>query len=192
MPMAPSLDRSSNPTVPPFPPLASLSALPYLDEQGQLPPNLQRCIGLYAIFDEQHILQYVGYSRDVALSLQQHLMRVPYQCQWVKVSPVSRPSRTILEAGLQGWLAEVGTVPPGNGDDRARWCDPIDAKTRMTAEEQSAYATAPTEGDQLRCLKQVARRVEADLQQQLAERGLQQPLRFDPKLKAQGLLNLKP
>jgi len=190
--MAPSPDRSPDPGAAPFPSLADLPAQPYLDAEGQLPPHLQRCIGLYAIFDEAHGLQYVGYSRDVALSLQQHLVRVPRQCQWVKVAPVPRPSRTLLEEGLQGWLAEAGTLPPGNGPDHSRWCDPIDAKARMTAEEQRAYAAAPTEADQARCLLQVARRVEADLQQQLVDRGLQQSLRFDPKLKAQGLLNLKP
>ncbi|NJM84930.1 MAG: GIY-YIG nuclease family protein, partial [Leptolyngbyaceae cyanobacterium RM2_2_21] len=80
-----------------IPVLAQLEALPYLDESGQIPDQFQGKVGTYAIFDQAQILQYVGYSRDVALSLKQHLMRQPTACYWVKVQTIERPSRTVLE-----------------------------------------------------------------------------------------------
>jgi len=48
-----------------IPALANLEYIPYIDENGQLPEYLQGKIGVYAIFDQQQTLQFVGYSRDV-------------------------------------------------------------------------------------------------------------------------------
>ncbi|MGL4620405.1 MAG: GIY-YIG nuclease family protein, partial [Chroococcidiopsis sp.] len=44
---------------------------------------------------------------------------------------------------------------------------------------------------QIKILKTAARRVEAEILSQLQTRGLQMQLRFNPKLKEQGLLDLK-
>lgn len=176
----------------PTPALADLKFLPYLDDAGLLPDTFAQQIGVYAIFDAAHQLQCVGYSRDVRTSLKQHLTRCPHQCHWLKVATIERPSRTLLETMQQAWIDEYGAIPPGNNGARGRWMEPIDAKVQMTASEQATYAAAADQGEQAKCLKQVARRVEAELQQQLQERGVKEPVRFDPKLKEQGLLNLKP
>lgn len=174
----------------PSPALASLEAYPYLDTRGQIPETLQGKVGIYAIFDADQALQYVGYSRDIYLSLKQHLVRQPHACHWVKVQTVERPSRTLLEAIRSAWLAEQGTLPPGNGDAADAWNQPIDAKRTMTAEEQAEYA-ALEEVAQIKYLKKIARRVEAELTEQLTRRGVQMELRFNPKLKEEGLLDLK-
>jgi hypothetical protein len=44
---------------------------------------------------------------------------------------------------------------------------------------------------QIKLLKQVARRVEETILVKLQERGVQTEIRFNPKLKEQGLLDLK-
>lgn len=173
------------------PRLADLAFWPYCNADGLLPPNLAKVVGIYAIYDAEQTLQFVGYSRDIAMSLKQHLVRCPQACHWVKVQAIERPNRTLLETIQSAWLAEQGT-PPGNGNDQARWTEPIDAKAQMTTAEQEAYGAAVTELAQAKCLKKVAQRVEADILAALAQRGLQEPLRFDPKLKEQGLLNIKP
>jgi hypothetical protein len=111
--------------------LASQPSLPYLDEFGELPQQLQRQIGIYAIFDESQILQLVDYSRDVLLSLKQHLVRQPDRCHWVKVHVIDRPNRTVLEEIKNAWLA--GTTPPGNGSEAPAWQEPIDCRFAMTA-----------------------------------------------------------
>ncbi len=136
------------------------------------------------------ILQCVGYSRDVCLSLKQHLIRKPQQCYWLKVQTIDRPNRTILEEIRDAWIAENGAMPVGNGVESEQWNQPIDAKKHMTADEQTVY-TASDDLGKIKTLKQVARRVEADVMAALNQRGIAMPIRFDPKSKEEGLLNLK-
>ncbi|MGB3516296.1 MAG: GIY-YIG nuclease family protein [Elainellaceae cyanobacterium] len=168
--------------------LADLDFIPYLTDAGELSYTLADQIGVYAIFDADRTLQFVGYSRNVALSLVQHIVRQPQQCYWVKVQCIDRPSRSILEDIRQAWLAEVPNSPAHTASDR--WTQPIDAAAQMTPEEQQALAKGDG-GDRPRLLKQVARRVEQEVLAQLAERGVTASLRFNPKLKEEGLLDLK-
>ncbi|MCG8367228.1 MAG: GIY-YIG nuclease family protein, partial [Pseudanabaenales cyanobacterium] len=73
------------------PTLASLDAFSYIDDEGRIPTHIEGKVGIYAIFDQDHQLNYVGYSRDIYLSLKQHLIRQPQACYWVKVQTVARP-----------------------------------------------------------------------------------------------------
>ncbi|RCJ17622.1 Nuclease subunit of the excinuclease complex [Nostoc sp. ATCC 43529] len=174
------------------PALASLEYIPYIGDRGQLPEQFQGKIGVYAIFDREKTLQFVGYSRDVYLSLKQHLVRQPQQCYWVKVQTIERPSRTVLENIENAWIAENGSVPAGNGDNKEKWTNPIDVKILMTPEEQANYQNpANDELAQIKIIKNVARRVEAEILKELEARSLQVEIRFNPKLKEQGLLDLK-
>jgi hypothetical protein len=171
--------------------LASLEFLPYLSDRGLLPEQLQGKVGVYAIFDQNHVLQYIGYSRDIVLSLKQHLVRQPDQCHSLKVQTIDRPNRTLLEEIRSAWIAENGPLPMGNSSDQSNWNDPIDVKNRMTPEEQAAYTSAIDELSQRKILKQVARRIEATLLADLKTRGVQEEFRFNPKMKEEGLLDLK-
>lgn len=173
-----------------FPSLASLEYIPYLDETGNLPEYLPGKIGVYAIFDREKVLQFVGYSRDIYLSLKQHLVRQPQSCYWFKVQTIDRPSRTILENTQNAWIEENGAVPLGNAADQAKWNQPIDAKSAITDEEQASFSRLD-ELDQTKLLKKVARRVEETILAELKSRGVQMEIRFNPKLKESGLLDLK-
>jgi hypothetical protein len=176
---------------PDLPNLSSLELLPYLDDRGQLPEQLQGKVGVYGIFDQQQVLQYIGYSRDIFLSLKQHLVRCPQQCHWVKVQTIDRPNRTLLEQIRAAWIAETGIVPAGNATEERLWTQAIDVRAEMTTEEQATYAAALDETAQVKLLKQVARRVEAGILEELKFRGVQEEIRFNPKLKESGLLDLK-
>lgn len=173
-----------------IPSISSLEYIPYLDENGQIPESWSGKIGVYAIFERDRVLQFVGYSRDVYLSLKQHLVRQPQGCYWVKVQTIARPSRTILEEIRQAWIEENGSLPPGNGTDEANWTQPIDVKPMMTEEEKATYENSEELG-RIKLLKKVARRIEANVLEELKARGVQMELRFNPKLKEQGLLDLK-
>lgn len=173
------------------PALSSLDWVPYLTPEGDVTDTWAGQVGVYAIFDGDRTLQYVGYSRDVSLSLKQHLIRRSPLCHWVKVQTITKPSRTALEGMRDAWIAENGACPPGNADDEALWAQPIDAKLQMTDAEKAAYEAGDELG-KMKTLKQVARRVEAQVLEQLQQRGVTAPIRFDPKLKESGLLNLKP
>ena len=146
--------------------------------------------GINDYFDQAQALQYAGFSRNVNVGLVQHLVRCPEQCHWFKVYTVERPSRTLLDEIRNAWLAEYGAIPSGNSDTQVAWEKPIDAKTFMTEAERHEIDNAdPTEINKL--LKQVARRVEVDVKAKVEARGAQMPIKFNPKLKEQGILALK-
>lgn len=174
----------------PAPTLAELPLHPYIDGSGRVAPDLKGAIGLYAIFDAAGRVQYIGYSRDIRLSLLQHLVRCPQGCSGYKAIAIERPDRPWLETMKQQWLAELGTVPLGNERDRPQWENAIDVKEQMTEAERTAWASADSL-TQPKLLKQVARRVEAAILEQLRQRSLQEPLVFNAKLKESGRLDLK-
>lgn len=172
--------------------LASLDFIPYVNGEGLLPEQLSAQVGTYAIFSEDQTLKYVGYSRDIYLSLKQHLIRQPNACHWLKVQTIDRPSRTILEQIRDAWIAENGSLPQGNGLEQPQWEQAIDVRVAMTPEEQTNYYNAGIdEATQQKVLKNAARRIEAEILAVLESRQIQEPLRFNPKLKDQGLLDLK-
>jgi len=173
-----------------IPSLTDLDYITYLDENGNLPENLHGKIGIYAIFDQNKTLQLVNYSRDIYLSLKQHLVRQLKFCHWLKIQTIDKPNRTQLETIRDAWIAENGTIPVGNGAEEAVWHHPIDAKLVMTQEEKITYEKSD-ELMQTKLLKQVARRVESQILEDLKARGVQTEIRFNPKLKEEGLLDLK-
>ncbi|NEO84683.1 MAG: GIY-YIG nuclease family protein [Spirulina sp. SIO3F2] len=170
--------------------LVDLPLFPYLDALGAIPAALEGKIGVYAIFDQQQTLQLVAFSRNVFQSLKQHLVRCPERCYWLKVKTVERPSRTVLNEIQSAWIIENGVTPPGNGVDTALWQDAIDIKPMMTTEELATYTTSD-EREQTKLLKRVARRVEAGILDRLQARGVSMDIRFNPKQKELGLLDLK-
>ena len=171
--------------------LASLEWIPYISDRGLLPEQFQGKVGVYAIFDQDQALQYIGFWRDVYLSLKQHLVRQPQLCHWVKVQTIERPSRSALEDIRTAWVTENGTTPNGNATDEARWTQPIDIRTQMTEEERHNLDAAIDDLAQSKVLKQIARRVESELLEILKQRGVQEEIRFQPKMKEEGLLDLK-
>lgn len=172
--------------------LADLDFLPYINTDGKLPEEVVGKIGVYAIFDQEKTLQFVGYSRDVYLSLKQHLVRRPDQCYWLKCETIDRPSKALLEATRDAWIAENGKIPVGNDTEQIQWQEPIDAKIAMTDQERATYQSQLIdEIDKDKLLKNVARRVEAEILSVLEARGVQEEIRFNPKQKTLGLLDLK-
>ena len=173
-----------------IPVLENLEFLPYLDNQGLLDENLLGKIGIYAIFNQNKNLQFVGYSRDIYLSLKQHLVRQPQKCYWLKMQTIDRPSRSILESTKQQWITENKTIPEGNSEQENLWTQPIDAKLTMTEEDKLRYNSNDELG-QIKLLKSIAKRLEAQILETLSDRGVKVEIRFNPKLKEQGLLDLK-
>ncbi len=169
--------------------LSSLEYLPYLDN-GCINEDVQGKIGVYSIFNQAKQMQYVGYSRDVYLSLKQHLIRQPQSCYWVKIQTIARPSRKILEETASAWIKENGVTPMGNSTENSCWTEPIDANPAMTELEKAQYQQSE-EINQIKIRKKVARRVEAEILKQLSDRGVKMEVRFNPKLKEKGLLDLK-
>jgi hypothetical protein len=170
-----------------IPDLSMIAFLPYLDETGGISTDLAGKIGVYAIFDRDRTLQYVGISRDIAASLKLHIVRVCDLCHWVKVATVTKPSRTVLAEMQAGWLGDKILTP----DQQELWEQPLDCKKYMTNAENQLLATALNEGEQEKILKNVARRLEESILAQLQTRGIGFDVRFNPKLKNAGILDMK-
>ncbi len=173
-----------------LPSLNALDYLPYLDENGVITEDLQKKIGVYAIFNENKKLKFIGYSRDIYASLKQHLVRQTQQCHWLKVEIITRPSRTILEEIKTNWTEENGDLSIDNQENQNLWTQAIDAKVCMTEEDKETYKNSDELG-KIKLLKTVSRRVQADIEETLKQRGNKMKVRFNPKLKEQGLLDLK-
>ena len=170
--------------------LESLPYFSYLSDEGSIDQALENKIGVYAIFNQTKNLEYVGYSRNLLLSLKQHFVRQPNKCYWLKYYVIARPSRATLENIRQSWLVEKGSTPSDNDQQDNHWNQPIDAKKSLTPSEKQEYQESDELG-KIKLLKKVARRVEADVKASLAVRNFQMDIRFNPKLKEQGLLDLK-
>lgn len=175
-----------------IPSLANLPALPFIDATGKLPQDYSGKIGAYAIFDEHHALQHLGFSRNVLLSLKQSLVRNPNACHWVKVTTIERPSKSQLQDILTQWQAESGSNPYSDQNPEKRWTESIQLSEHMDPSEKTAYADPTLDARaKVKLLKQVSRRLEADILACLSTRGYQDDLRFNPKLKESGLLDVK-
>ncbi|KAG5187073.1 hypothetical protein JKP88DRAFT_193903 [Tribonema minus] len=176
-------------------PLSSLPMIPYLNEEG-LVSDVGAARGVkasvYAVYDATPALQYIGVSRSVQQSLRLHLARCPELTHSVRVQHITTPSRSLLEVIKDEWCAENGGAPPGNdgGAEQARWEMPMDVKPLMTEEDKEKLMTAREKGREDSAIKAIARRFEAAKVEIMEARGVKENMRFDPKLKGQGLLDL--
>ena len=203
-------------TAPPsFPPLSSLPLLPYISPSTGLltpipTPKTVRA-SVYAIHDSSSPPQvaFVGVSRNVNQSLRMHLARMPSLTYGVKYHHIEVASRTLLEVIREAWIEESGGVgvvrgndpefvggehspgsPPGQG-----WEGALDVKPLMTEEDlevlnEAKFGAKASKIKEESAYKKVARRYEDEKVRILTERGVKESLRFDPKLKGMGLLDL--
>jgi hypothetical protein len=98
--------------------------------------------GVYAVLDGDRQPQYIGYSRNVALSLTSHLTQFGAQtCAFVKVQPFKFPKREEMEQLRDAWLAALPHTPPGNLDQSGAWAGTVrDASSQvMSVAEREAY-----------------------------------------------------
>lgn len=83
---------------------------------------------VYAVYDANNHLQFVGISRNVAASVATHKKSVPDLCYSVKVGLVEDPDRTALTQAWKTWMEEhiaaTGKVPPGNETGNTTWVRP--------------------------------------------------------------------
>jgi hypothetical protein len=97
--------------------------------------------GVYAVFDLDRQPQYVGYSRNLMLSLNGHVMQLGSDiCAFVRVQPFKFPKRAEMESLRDAWIAEFDRVPPGNADASDLWVSTVsEAAAAMSAVDRAAY-----------------------------------------------------
>jgi hypothetical protein len=98
--------------------------------------------GVYAVLDGDRQTQYIGYSRNVTLSLKSHLTQHGAQtCAFVKVQPFKFPKREEMEQLRDTWIAELPQPPSGNADTSGTWAGTVKdaASQTMSPAEREAY-----------------------------------------------------
>ncbi|MBW4555088.1 MAG: GIY-YIG nuclease family protein [Trichormus sp. ATA11-4-KO1] len=98
--------------------------------------------GVYAVLDAKRQTQYIGYSRNVLLSLNGHVTQNGEQkCAFVRVQIFKFPKRQEMEDLRDAWIAELDSIPPGNDSESGMWAGTIGevAKAVMSATERQAY-----------------------------------------------------
>ncbi|OSX72255.1 hypothetical protein BU14_0453s0017 [Porphyra umbilicalis] len=126
-----------------------------------------------------------------------HLGRRPSACHAYRLLALPRPSRTAFDDILGAWAGELGGPPPGNdgGDEQARWEKPVDVRWAgsgvvLSAAELEALDECALDAETAKVLKRVCRRVQGEVEAVLAARGVKEPMRWAPKLKDKGLLDV--
>lgn len=98
--------------------------------------------GVYVVLDAERHTQYIGYSRNVLLSLNSHVTQNgPQKCAFVRVQAFKFPKRQEMEDLRDAWIAELESTPPGNATDHEMWASTVGeaAKGVMSATERQIY-----------------------------------------------------
>lgn len=95
-------------------------------EDGSISSKIPMSPGVYAVYDEDGTLQYVGISRKVAVSVQTHVEALPELTCSVKLAqlPESFGKEDLTEAWkvwIQQAVEETGSIPPGNAPGEKKW-----------------------------------------------------------------------
>ncbi|MCO5615074.1 hypothetical protein L7F22_069362 [Adiantum nelumboides] len=108
-------------------PLKDLEFVPYLNEDGLITncsePSSKACV--YAIFDSNRVLHYIGISRQVHSSMRLHFARMPLKCYFVKIQNINKPSRSLLELIRRNGLKKMVHVQAGTTVAQSRTCGRI-------------------------------------------------------------------
>jgi hypothetical protein len=98
--------------------------------------------GVYAVLDTNRHTQYIGYSRNVLLSLNGHVAQNGEQkCAFVRVQAFKFPKRQEMEDLREAWIAELESTPLGNTSESGMWASTVGevAKAVMSEAERLAY-----------------------------------------------------
>lgn len=97
--------------------------------------------GVYAVLDTAQQVQYIGYSRNVLLSLNGHATQNGLaQCAFVRVQAVKFPKRETMETLRDEWIAQLGSIPPGNAEDSQMWAATVGEAARLAMSDAERHA----------------------------------------------------
>ncbi|KAL8237230.1 hypothetical protein R6Q59_018311 [Mikania micrantha] len=105
--------------------LSESEIVPVPPASGDVSAVFPSASGVYAVYDTNGDLQFVGLSRNIQASILFHQKSVPELCGSVKVGVVDNPDRTALTEAWKSWMEEhievTGKVPPGNEKGNTTW-----------------------------------------------------------------------
>ncbi|XP_022971349.1 bifunctional monothiol glutaredoxin-S16, chloroplastic [Cucurbita maxima] len=102
---------------------SELNSVP--ETAGEIAGKFPSDAGVYAVYDKDGDVQFIGITRSIAGSVATHWKSVPELCVSVKFGVVDEPDRTTLTQAWKSWMEEhikaTGKVPPGNESGNATW-----------------------------------------------------------------------
>eukprot|EP00262_Sarcandra_glabra_P004194 TRINITY_DN1516_c4_g1_i1.p1 TRINITY_DN1516_c4_g1~~TRINITY_DN1516_c4_g1_i1.p1 ORF type:complete len:296 (-),score=39.42 TRINITY_DN1516_c4_g1_i1:148-1035(-) len=115
--------------------LSELDLVPVPPETLDITRKFPSDSGVYAVYDKNDDLQFIGISRSISASVLTHRQLLPELCCSVKVESVSEPDRTALIDAWKSWMEEhikeTGKVPPGNESGNATWVRRLQKKADL-------------------------------------------------------------
>jgi hypothetical protein len=124
--------------------------------------------GVYVVLDGDRQPQFIGYSRNVALSLRSHLTQKGEDiCALMTLQPFTFPKRDAMEQLRDEWIAALPSPPPGN----------LDGTWASTVQEAAVQVMSATEREAYEAKKLKLRRAMADgsLSQEMIKQEAGQP-----------------
>lgn len=162
--------------------IKSLTLLPmysFINKQGRIQPleDPETVASVFAVYDRNKKIQYIGFSKDLRNSLRTLMGRRPELCYYYKTQNLKAFDQELMIAIRQQWIDEVGSTPPGlsSSSDRAQWEQPVLANS---ISERGKAAAAVSKAK--------------TMQQMMHDRGIKEEMIYDPVLLEQGKLNLLP
>ncbi|KAG6541799.1 hypothetical protein Mapa_016814 [Marchantia paleacea] len=151
----------------------------YINQQGRIQPLVEKSTkaSVFAIFDQNKKIQYIGFSRDVRNSLRTLMGRRPTLCYYYKLYNLDSLDQQRMLSCRQQWVSELGLPPVGNADpvQKNLWEQASDAGS-ISERGRQAAATSMAKS----------------FLQTMAERGLKEEMVYDPELLAAGKCDVLP
>eukprot|EP00871_Galdieria_phlegrea_P004448 jgi/Galph1/5003/GphlegSOOS_G3683.1 len=99
----------------------------------------EKVAGVYAVYDSNQTVQFIGLSRDVAFALKAHRTVLPKSSvAWLKLKTFDFPRRSEMERTQEAWIKEFGFVPIGNdssSEESKLWVKSIKDAVRVASAE---------------------------------------------------------
>ncbi|GJQ09969.1 hypothetical protein GpartN1_g1760.t1 [Galdieria partita] len=94
---------------------------------------------VYAVYDEDREIRFIGISRDVCFALKAHREALSERdVAWLRLKTWDFPRRKEMEHCQQEWIAELGFRPPGNvenSEESKLWAKSIKEATQFVASD---------------------------------------------------------
>eukprot|EP01024_Parvocaulis_polyphysoides_P011372 TRINITY_DN13988_c0_g4_i2.p1 TRINITY_DN13988_c0_g4~~TRINITY_DN13988_c0_g4_i2.p1 ORF type:complete len:327 (-),score=34.99 TRINITY_DN13988_c0_g4_i2:728-1708(-) len=104
--------------------LSNADKISVFDENKQL-YQFPSSPGIYAVYDPEDTLQYIGLTRKINLSIGNHIDELPHLVSSVKFLVIEGGDRNALMEAWKAWLQEsittTGVIPPGNQAGQVKW-----------------------------------------------------------------------
>lgn len=118
--------------------------------------------GVYAVYDNDETLQYIGLSRKIKASVKLHMFELPELCFSVRCEAVKAATTLELQKEWKKWILEYlaenkGKLPPGNVQGNVLWSDRKQRTTKKNLTLTDGFRSAVNDSDILEACREVVR-----------------------------------